>query len=179
MKRWYFIGNLVNYTVIVDLIYFRRLQVRFYDRRMLSSFQGDVEEDSSSSSTKKGGATPVKKFCPHKLVPEPPTTSTTASGKTKPQRPQTHRQKANVTCAVFSDDGSQILASYNDDDIYLFDALHSDGADYVKRYQGHRNNRTIKVRSHQGLFVALNGRILIKSQVWPRINLVRQRSACN
>ena len=83
-----------------------------------------------------------------------------------------------MTCAVFSDDGSQILASYNDDDIYLFDALHSDGADYVKRYQGHRNNRTIKVRSHQGLFVALNGRILIKSQVWPRINLVRQGMAC-
>ena len=47
-----------------------------------------------------------------------------------------------VTCAKYSHDGSEILASYNDDDIYLFKSEHSDGADYRKRYQGHRNSDT-------------------------------------
>lgn len=36
----------------------------------------------------------------------------------------------------------ELLASYNDEDIYLFDSNHSDGADYRKRYKGHRNNAT-------------------------------------
>lgn len=36
----------------------------------------------------------------------------------------------------------ELLASYNDEDIYLFDANHSDGADYCRRYKGHRNNAT-------------------------------------
>ena len=36
----------------------------------------------------------------------------------------------------------EILGSYNDDDIYLFDATHSDGADAIRRYRGHRNNNT-------------------------------------
>lgn len=37
---------------------------------------------------------------------------------------------------------AELLASYNDEDIYLFDAAHSDGAEYIKRYKGHRNNAT-------------------------------------
>ncbi|MEQ2217302.1 hypothetical protein XENOCAPTIV_004029 [Xenoophorus captivus] len=37
---------------------------------------------------------------------------------------------------------TQLLASYNDEDIYLFDSNHSDGADYRRRYKGHRNNAT-------------------------------------
>ena len=37
---------------------------------------------------------------------------------------------------------SELLASYNDEDIYLFDSNHSDGADYLRRYKGHRNNAT-------------------------------------
>lgn len=36
----------------------------------------------------------------------------------------------------------ELLASYNDEDIYLFDSNHSDGADYRRRYKGHRNNAT-------------------------------------
>jgi WD repeat-containing protein 42A len=36
----------------------------------------------------------------------------------------------------------EILGSYNDEDIYLFDAAHSDGADAIHRYHGHRNNNT-------------------------------------
>ena len=52
--------------------------------------------------------------------------------------------RASITCAVWNYNGSEILASYNDDDIYLFDSSHSDGADYIKRYQGHRNSATGK-----------------------------------
>ena len=36
----------------------------------------------------------------------------------------------------------EIIGTYNDEDIYLFDNGHSDGADYVHRYRGHRNNAT-------------------------------------
>jgi len=51
--------------------------------------------------------------------------------------------------SVFNAD---LLASYNDEDIYLFNSSHSDGADYVKRYKGHRNNAT--------------------GQLWPLCNLL-------
>ncbi|XP_053906606.1 DDB1- and CUL4-associated factor 8 [Cuculus canorus] len=64
----------------------------------------------------------LKKFCPHHLV--------------------NSESKANITCLVYSHDGSELLASYNDEDIYLFNSTHSDGAEYVKRYKGHRNNAT-------------------------------------
>ncbi|XP_034612193.1 DDB1- and CUL4-associated factor 8 isoform X2 [Trachemys scripta elegans] len=66
----------------------------------------------------------LKKFCPHHLV--------------------NSESKANITCLVYSHDGSDLLASYNDEDIYLFNSSHSDGAEYVKRYKGHRNNATVK-----------------------------------
>ncbi|XP_027765915.1 DDB1- and CUL4-associated factor 8 [Empidonax traillii] len=66
----------------------------------------------------------LKKFCPHHLV--------------------NSESKANITCLVYSHDGSELLASYNDEDIYLFDSCHSDGAQYIKRYKGHRNNATVK-----------------------------------
>lgn len=69
-------------------------------------------------------APPMKKFCPHHLVDS--------------------ETKANVTCAVFNYDGSEVIGSYNDDDVYLFKTAHSDGADYRKRYQGHRNHMTVK-----------------------------------
>lgn len=66
----------------------------------------------------------LKKFCPHHLV--------------------NSESKANITCLVYSHDGSELLASYNDEDIYLFDSAHSDGAQYTRRYKGHRNNATVK-----------------------------------
>ncbi|KAF1643142.1 UNVERIFIED_CONTAM: DDB1- and CUL4-associated factor 8, partial [Eudyptes pachyrhynchus] len=62
----------------------------------------------------------LKKFCPHHLV--------------------NSESKANITCLVYSHDGTELLASYNDEDIYLFNSSHSDGAQYIKRYKGHRNN---------------------------------------
>ncbi len=37
---------------------------------------------------------------------------------------------------------AELLCSYNDDDIYLFDTSHSSGAEHVKHYSGHRNNAT-------------------------------------
>ncbi|XP_014166244.1 DDB1- and CUL4-associated factor 8 [Geospiza fortis] len=66
----------------------------------------------------------LKKFCPHHLV--------------------NCESKANITCLVYSHDGSELLASYNDEDIYLFDSSHSDGAQYSRRYKGHRNNAMVK-----------------------------------
>ncbi|KAL0267412.1 UNVERIFIED_CONTAM: hypothetical protein PYX00_009689 [Menopon gallinae] len=66
----------------------------------------------------------LKKFCPQHLVAKELIT--------------------HVTCAVFNYNGTEIVASYNDEDIYLFDTRHSDGCDFVHRYQGHRNNATVK-----------------------------------
>ncbi|KAM9845109.1 DDB1- and CUL4-associated factor 8 isoform 2-T2 [Aulostomus maculatus] len=66
----------------------------------------------------------LKKFCPSHLV--------------------SSESKTNITCLVYSHDGTELLASYNDEDIYLFDSNHSDGADYCRRYKGHRNNATVK-----------------------------------
>ena len=68
---------------------------------------------------------PLKKFCPHLL-----SSSRDSVGKT------------HVTCAVYNFNGREVLASYNDENIYLFDTSHSDGADYVKTYEGHRNSAT-------------------------------------
>jgi WD repeat-containing protein 42A len=66
----------------------------------------------------------LKKFCPHNLL--------------------TSDFKAHVTCAVYNYNGTEIIGSYNDDDIYLFDNSHSDGAEYKHKYTGHRNNATVK-----------------------------------
>uniref|UniRef100_A0AAY5KK25 DDB1 and CUL4 associated factor 8 n=1 Tax=Esox lucius TaxID=8010 RepID=A0AAY5KK25_ESOLU len=66
----------------------------------------------------------LKKFCPSHLV--------------------SSESKTNITCLVYSHDGTELLTSYNDEDIYLFDSSHSDGADHSRRYKGHRNNATVK-----------------------------------
>lgn len=47
-----------------------------------------------------------------------------------------------VTCAIYNHDGSEILTSYCDDDIYLFDVKQP--VEYIHKYQGHRNRATIK-----------------------------------
>lgn len=39
---------------------------------------------------------------------------------------------------------NELLGSYNDKDIYVFNSSHGDGAQYVKRHKGHRNNATVK-----------------------------------
>ncbi|XP_076457431.1 uncharacterized protein LOC143291451 [Babylonia areolata] len=58
--------------------------------------------------------------------------------------------KTNVTCACYSYNGSEIVGSYNDEDIYVFDNLYSDGTDALYRYSGHRNNATVKGVSFYG-----------------------------
>ena len=52
--------------------------------------------------------------------------------------------KAYITCAVFSCDGREVLGSYNDEDIYLFNTADPEGADQVQQYRGHRNSATVK-----------------------------------
>ena len=49
--------------------------------------------------------------------------------------------KHTVTCAVFDSVGKSVLASYNDDDMYLFD---SRNGDLEHTYKGHRNSATVK-----------------------------------
>ncbi|GIX98180.1 DDB1- and CUL4-associated factor 8 [Caerostris extrusa] len=66
---------------------------------------------------------PVKEFCPAHLVDD---------------------NKVNVTSLVYNYNGQEILASYNDDDIYLFNANETDATKFVHRYRGHRNNHTVK-----------------------------------
>ena len=39
---------------------------------------------------------------------------------------------------------TELLCSYNDDDIYLFDATHSSESQHIKQYKGHRNQQTVK-----------------------------------
>ncbi|CAG9129109.1 unnamed protein product [Plutella xylostella] len=55
-----------------------------------------------------------------------------------------------LPCAVYSHDGREILGSYSDEDVYLFDAQ-ADVYDkdnpkegYTHRYSGHRNSATVK-----------------------------------
>eukprot|EP00794_Sanderia_malayensis_P010923 gene10923-12084_t len=51
---------------------------------------------------------------------------------------------ANITCLAYNYNGMEILASYNDEDIYLFDSTMSSEANYIHRYKGHRNSATVK-----------------------------------
>uniref|UniRef100_A0A8I5ZQG9 DDB1 and CUL4 associated factor 8-like 1 n=1 Tax=Rattus norvegicus TaxID=10116 RepID=A0A8I5ZQG9_RAT len=66
----------------------------------------------------------LKKFCPHHLI--------------------SCEYPAYITSLMYSYDGTEVLASYNDEDIYIFNSSDSDGAQYAKRYKGHRNNATVK-----------------------------------
>ncbi|KAK2575348.1 hypothetical protein KPH14_012570 [Odynerus spinipes] len=53
-------------------------------------------------------------------------------------------KRVHVTCVVYNYNGTEILASYNDEDIYLFDTIAPKRGDFAHRYQGHRNNATVK-----------------------------------
>ena len=57
-------------------------------------------------------------------------------------RPDNEFKRAYITCLVYSHDGKQLLCSYNDEDIFLFDASHSSEADHIHKYSGHRNSAT-------------------------------------
>ncbi|XP_021485592.1 DDB1- and CUL4-associated factor 8-like [Meriones unguiculatus] len=66
----------------------------------------------------------LKKFCPHHLL--------------------SCDFPAYITSLMYSYDGTELLASYSDEDIYIFNSSESDGAQYAKRYKGHRNNAAVK-----------------------------------
>lgn len=74
---------------------------------------------------------PMKKFSPHHLL--------------------SSDVRASVSCLAYNFDGSEILASYNDEDIYIFNSSHSDGAEFVHSYKGHRNSQTVKGVNYFGL----------------------------
>ena len=42
-----------------------------------------------------------------------------------------------VTCAVYNNTGSEVLASYSDDFIYLFNNNKYKTGEYLHRYRGH------------------------------------------
>ncbi|XP_067034508.1 DDB1- and CUL4-associated factor 8-like isoform X6 [Acropora muricata] len=62
---------------------------------------------------------PVKKYCPHNLR---------------------EGNDAQITCLVYSYNGTEMLVSYVDENIYLFNSCASSEADYIRTYKGHRNN---------------------------------------
>jgi hypothetical protein len=52
-----------------------------------------------------------------------------------------------ITCAVYNYDGTEIIASYNDEEIYLFKTDAEDGSQFHKKFQGHQNSATGKLSS--------------------------------
>lgn len=52
-----------------------------------------------------------------------------------PQLRDSDSFKAYITCAVFSHDGQEVIGSYNDEDIYLFNTSDPEGSDFTHRYQ--------------------------------------------
>ncbi len=97
--------------------------VRVYDARKLSSSAVSVSQNESADSSPDDNTPPsLRRFCPQHLIDS--------------------RAKAHVTAAVYNYNGKEILGSYNDENIYLFDATHSDMADCIKVYEGHRNSAT-------------------------------------
>lgn len=97
--------------------------VRIYDTRKLSTSTVPApRNDEDPRDAPETYSSPLKKFCPHHL--------------------RDNRHRPNVTAAVYNYNGREIVASYNDENIYLFDATHSDGADCIKMYEGHRNSAT-------------------------------------
>ncbi|XP_015834612.2 DDB1- and CUL4-associated factor 8 isoform X2 [Tribolium castaneum] len=49
-----------------------------------------------------------------------------------------------VTCAVYNHNGSEILASYSESDVFLFDVNDTEPGKFIHQYQGHKNGATIK-----------------------------------
>lgn len=79
------------------------------------------------SSDGKGNNAPLKSFCPDHF------------------KDSTDRFSPNLTCLMFSYNGAELLCSYNDEDIYLFDAVESSMQSVpIHCYKGHRNADTVK-----------------------------------
>lgn len=61
-----------------------------------------------------------------------------------PQTQISSDKSVSVTSCAFNHDGSELVASYNDEDIYLFNVKSTDSSPVLHSYSGHRNNATIK-----------------------------------
>lgn len=61
-----------------------------------------------------------------------------------PQRIEDQTITPHITCCVYNNNGSEILASYSDDDIYLFNSKVYTSGSFEHRYRGHYNHKTIK-----------------------------------
>ena len=60
---------------------------------------------------------------------------------------QESERRLHITCAVFSNDGQNIIGSFSDEDIYSFKTRDSaEKPEYDKRYQGHCNSQTGKLK---------------------------------
>lgn len=58
---------------------------------------------------------------------------------------------AYITSAVFNFDGSEVIGSYSDDDIFMFETTNAlDDADFCRRYTGHKNSATVKGVNYYG-----------------------------
>jgi hypothetical protein len=57
---------------------------------------------------------------------------------------------------MYSYDGKELLCSYNDEDIYTFDTSHSTGSQYLRAFNGHRNNATGNVILYRGKYLIDN-----------------------
>jgi len=106
--------------------------VRVYDCRKLSTVTTPTTGASDIvASTNDQENLPLKQYCPHHLVDS--------------------RSKPTVTACMYSFDGREIVASYNDELIYLFDTSHSTMADCIKVYEGHRNSATCMLGNQYSL----------------------------
>ena len=64
---------------------------------------------------------------------------------------QENERTLHITCAIFSNDGQDIIGSYSDEDIYLFktrDSNSEEKPNFYKRYQGHCNSQTGNTIKH-------------------------------
>jgi len=89
-----------------------------------SSFFFPSRSENNAGSDDANNSTPMKRFCPHHL--------------------QKHKANPHITSCVYNYNGTEVIGSYNDENVYLFDTTHSDLADYIKSYEGHLNSATIK-----------------------------------
>ncbi|OBS76717.1 hypothetical protein A6R68_16833, partial [Neotoma lepida] len=104
------------YTIFVNPSNFYQFAVGGQDQFVRIYDQRKIDENVNNGV--------LKKFCPHHLL--------------------SCDFPSCITSVMYSYDGTELLASYNDEDIYLFNSSDSDGAQYVKRYKGHRNDATVK-----------------------------------
>lgn len=59
---------------------------------------------------------------------------------------QKYETYLSITCAVYNYLGTEILASYGDENIYLFDTQNTTPGDYLHSYSGHKCVFSIEIK---------------------------------